>query len=217
MANGMWRQRPTVLSAWRSRSSERVIAQQAAESLGVPLDKVETELGDSDLPPGPVAGGSVTTASVCSVVKQACEGINRKLSGGSSTAPQDIAAAFEKLDQAVIEDYAEWSPPSVGAAGPRAMYKGGLRIVGGPMDDKVMFAFGAEFVEVRVHRLTREIRVPRITGAFAGGRLAFRLPPGGGENVDDLHAGRKRHGEIDVAARDVKAETVGDQRNADKK
>ena len=28
MANGMWRQRPTVLSAWRSRSSERVIAQQ---------------------------------------------------------------------------------------------------------------------------------------------------------------------------------------------
>ena len=39
------------------------------------------------------------------------------------------------------------------------------------MDDKVMFAFGAEFVEVRVHRLTREIRVPRITGAFAGGRI----------------------------------------------
>ncbi|MFC3225790.1 xanthine dehydrogenase family protein molybdopterin-binding subunit [Marinibaculum pumilum] len=148
-----------------------VIAQQAAESLGVPLDKVEAELGDSDLPPGPVAGGSITTASVCSVVKQACEAINRKLSGGASAAPQDIAAAFENLDQAVIEEYAEWSPPSVGASGPRAMYKGGLKIVGGPMDDKVMFAFGAEFVEVRVHRLTREIRVPRITGAFAGGRI----------------------------------------------
>ena len=33
------------------------------------------------------------------------------------------------------------------------------------------FAFGAEFVEVRVHRLTREIRVPRMTGAFAAGRI----------------------------------------------
>jgi xanthine dehydrogenase YagR molybdenum-binding subunit len=34
-----------------------------------------------------------------------------------------------------------------------------------------MYALGAEFVEVRVHALTREIRVPRIVGAFAGGRL----------------------------------------------
>ena len=30
---------------------------------------------------------------------------------------------------------------------------------------------GAEFVEVRVHVLTRELRVPRIVGAFAAGRL----------------------------------------------
>ncbi|WP_428350989.1 molybdopterin cofactor-binding domain-containing protein [Lichenifustis flavocetrariae] len=35
----------------------------------------------------------------------------------------------------------------------------------------LMFAFGAEFVEVRIHRLTREIRVPRMTGAFAAGRI----------------------------------------------
>jgi xanthine dehydrogenase YagR molybdenum-binding subunit len=34
-----------------------------------------------------------------------------------------------------------------------------------------MFAFGAEFVEVRVHRRTREIRVPRMVGAFAAGRI----------------------------------------------
>ncbi len=34
-----------------------------------------------------------------------------------------------------------------------------------------MFAFGAEMVEVRVHARTREVRVPRIVGAFAGGRI----------------------------------------------
>jgi xanthine dehydrogenase YagR molybdenum-binding subunit len=34
-----------------------------------------------------------------------------------------------------------------------------------------MYALGAEFVEVRIHRLTREIRVPRIVGAFAAGRI----------------------------------------------
>ncbi len=35
----------------------------------------------------------------------------------------------------------------------------------------MMYAMGAEFVEVRVHTLTREIRVPRIVGAFAAGHL----------------------------------------------
>jgi xanthine dehydrogenase YagR molybdenum-binding subunit len=34
-----------------------------------------------------------------------------------------------------------------------------------------MFAFGAQFVEVRIHALTREIRVPRMVGAFAAGRI----------------------------------------------
>jgi xanthine dehydrogenase YagR molybdenum-binding subunit len=34
-----------------------------------------------------------------------------------------------------------------------------------------MYAMGAEFVEVRVHASTCEIRVPRIAGAFAAGRL----------------------------------------------
>jgi xanthine dehydrogenase YagR molybdenum-binding subunit len=34
-----------------------------------------------------------------------------------------------------------------------------------------MYALGAEFVEVRIHGLTHEIRVPRIVGAFAAGRI----------------------------------------------
>ena len=33
------------------------------------------EIGDTDLPPAPVAGGSNTTASVCSVVAKACDAI----------------------------------------------------------------------------------------------------------------------------------------------
>lgn len=34
-----------------------------------------------------------------------------------------------------------------------------------------MFSFGAEFVEVRINARTREIRVPRAVGAFAGGHI----------------------------------------------
>lgn len=43
------------------------------------------------------------------------------------------------------------------------------------MKDRIQFAFGAEFVEVRVHKLTREIRVPRLVGAFAAGRIVNPL------------------------------------------
>jgi CO/xanthine dehydrogenase Mo-binding subunit len=34
-----------------------------------------------------------------------------------------------------------------------------------------MYAFGAEFVEVRINARTREIRVPRLVVAFAAGRI----------------------------------------------
>ncbi len=56
-----------------------VAAQTAAERLGLPVEKVSVLLGDTDLPPAPVAGGSISTASVCSVVAQACDAIRAKL------------------------------------------------------------------------------------------------------------------------------------------
>ena len=37
--------------------------------------------------------------------------------------------------------------------------------------DMTAFAYGAQFVEVRVHSRTREIRVPRMVGAFASGTI----------------------------------------------
>jgi len=37
--------------------------------------------------------------------------------------------------------------------------------------DVAAFAFGAHFVEVRVHSRTREIRVPRVVSAFAAGTI----------------------------------------------
>ena len=39
------------------------------------------------------------------------------------------------------------------------------------MKDRICYAYGAEFVEVRVHAATREIRVPRMVGAFAAGHI----------------------------------------------
>jgi xanthine dehydrogenase YagR molybdenum-binding subunit len=173
-----------------------VIGQAAAERLGVDPSRVTVELGDTVLPPGPVAGGSNTTASATSVVLKACNAIRDKLfrsamgsnegalagkplaeldlAGGrivAGDASEPLAAAFKYLGQGAIEEYIESIPPTLGADSMEKLYKGRVALAGGPKGDRLMFAFGAEFVEVRVHALTGEIRAPRVVGAFAAGRI----------------------------------------------
>src|SRR6185503_4546784 len=50
-----------------------ILAQLAAERTGVPLDKVEVELGDTSLPEGPLSGGSIATGSVVNAVFAAAD------------------------------------------------------------------------------------------------------------------------------------------------
>ncbi len=147
-----------------------VLAQFVSERLGVPIDKVAVELGASVLPAGPVAGGSVTTASVGAAVAMACDAINAKLSPDGKVSP-DIQAALKALGVGTLEHYAEYEPDVLPKGSAADLQVGKLGLKGGPLPDKTMFAFGAEFVEVRIHALTREIRVPRCVGAFAAGRI----------------------------------------------
>ncbi len=63
-------------------------------------------------------------------------------------------------------------PPVIG---PALVRKGRPIIMGGAnMKDRMQFAFGAQFVEVRVNRWTGELRVPRMVGVFAAGRIMNR-------------------------------------------
>ena len=55
------------------------MAQVAADELGVPMERVRTVLGDSRLPPAPVSGGSMTTASVLPAVRDAAAQVREKL------------------------------------------------------------------------------------------------------------------------------------------
>jgi xanthine dehydrogenase YagR molybdenum-binding subunit len=58
----------------------------------------------------------------------------------------------------------------------KKLYQGHAVLAGGAqMKDRIQFAFGAEFVEIRVHARTREIRCPRVIGAFAAGRIVDAL------------------------------------------
>jgi xanthine dehydrogenase YagR molybdenum-binding subunit len=156
-----------------------VLAQMAAERLGIAVAKVSVETGDSALPPAPVAGGSNQTASCCSVVMKACDAIKAKLSqpattgSGSSNenASEKLEDKFKRLGVGAIEEYAEFLPPEGKPDTIKKLYGGTPTLGGGSKGDKLMYALGAEFIEVRVHARTREIRVPRMVGAFAAGRI----------------------------------------------
>ncbi len=174
-----------------------VLALTAADRLGVSLDKITVEVGDSDLPPAPVAGGSNSTASVCNVVAKACGQIRDRIAGAAVAAsdspfhgadPKSLklergqltgpGGRAEPLDQAIgrasngaIEVYAENIPHGAPPTGMKMAYKGVPALVGGAkMKDRVQFAFGAQFVEVWVHARTGEVRVPRLVGAYAFGK-----------------------------------------------
>ena len=150
------------------------LAQVAAERLGVAVDLVTMVMGDSDLPPSPVAGGSITTASVSSVIAKGCDTIRAKLglSEAGTVDPSTRSAGFERLGVSVIEEYAEFVPHGVKPEGVDKLYAGHSMIKGGSMmEDRIQYAFGAEFVEVRIHARTCEVRVPRVHGAFAAGHI----------------------------------------------
>ena len=174
-----------------------VLAQMAAKQLGVDLSSVTVEVGDTRLPPAPVAGGSNTTASAGNAVMKACDAIRDKIFHAAVTAndgplagqnvgeltlsdgkvistngaSEPLEDAFRRIGTSTLEEYSEFVPDGLKPSAVADLYAGKLAMTGGPHGKKVMYAMGAEFVEVRIHALTREIRVPRIVGAFAAGRL----------------------------------------------
>jgi xanthine dehydrogenase YagR molybdenum-binding subunit len=119
------------------------LAQIAADALGVSFELVHLELGDTAFPAAPPAGGSMGTTSWGSAVVKACEGLRERLEA-------DHGGAVPAGGLEVTVDTAA----DLQAEKPLARH-----------------AFGAQFAEVRVDADSGEIRVPRLLGVFAVGRV----------------------------------------------
>ncbi|OKK22945.1 xanthine dehydrogenase [Streptomyces sp. CB00455] len=119
-----------------------VLAQIAADALGVPLDAVTVAIGDTHLPRGPVAGGSSGTASWGWAVHDACTSLAARVAAHRGELPPEGLSASADTRQAVEEE------------SPYARH-----------------AFGAQFAEVQVDTVTGEVRVRRLLGVYAAGRI----------------------------------------------
>jgi xanthine dehydrogenase YagR molybdenum-binding subunit len=118
-----------------------VLTQIAADALEVPPERVRVEIGDSALPKAGVAGGSMGTSSWGSAVVRACEALRAKL-GERDGVPADGLEARADTG-AELEQ----------------------------RRDLARHAFGAQFSEVRVDSDSGEVRVTRLFGMFAAGRI----------------------------------------------
>jgi xanthine dehydrogenase YagR molybdenum-binding subunit len=126
------------------------MTQLAADALGLPIERVHFELGDTDMPKAPVHGGSMTLASVGTAVIDACRALMAKLPAGEAA-----EAHGARLRRAGLE--------SVSASGHSE-----------PGDEAKQYSsagFGAVFAEVRVDPDFGIVRVPRIVGAYDVGRV----------------------------------------------
>jgi xanthine dehydrogenase YagR molybdenum-binding subunit len=159
-------------------------AQIAADEMGVPLESVRVEYGDSELPDAPGAGGSMQTASVAASLvdatrklKQAAHALARRSPGSPlrGLRPADLEARDGGLYQGGTgETYAEILTRAgrdhLEASGGTGM----IRFLAKTLRDRrrwVKAATGAQFCEVRVNQDTGEVRVSRWLGVFDVGRV----------------------------------------------
>ena len=125
------------------------MTQVAAETLGLPIERVKFTLGDTRLPWTPPHGGSMTMASVGSAVQAACRKMREDVlarAGGN-----DLIVAMRRLRQPV-EATADLKPDDASNGFSK-------------------HAFGAVFVEVAVDPDLGETCVRRIVGAYGAGRI----------------------------------------------
>ncbi|GAA1192144.1 xanthine dehydrogenase family protein molybdopterin-binding subunit [Prauserella alba] len=148
-----------------------------AESLDLDRDRITPLLGDSRLPPGGLSGGSTATASAGSATMVAAGTVIEQLLA-LATAPDGPFHGREVgyADGSVHAlDDTDRAPMTFGevlrSTGRDSLGATGTTAPGEEMAKHSFGSWGAQFCEVRVHRLTREIRVSRLLGVFDAGRI----------------------------------------------
>ena len=145
--------------------SYTIIQQTAAETMGVPLDRVVVKLGDSRFPVSAGSGGQFGAVSSTSGVYAACmklrEAVAQKLGVDAATADFTdglVVASGKRMGLAE-------------AAGTQGLV-GEDKIEFTPDREKYLhYTFGAHFVEVAVDSMTAETRVRRMLAVCSAGRI----------------------------------------------
>jgi xanthine dehydrogenase YagR molybdenum-binding subunit len=177
-----------------------ILAQTAAEALGIPVERMRVKLGDSALPRAPVAGGSQLANLMTGAVHKAALAAREELIGlalndqnspfrnaqantlviseGRISAPRDESSAMTIADfmQRIGRDKIEALRDTLSEdkKTPQDRYTNFTTMVGmkAPTDGGYsLHSWCAHFVEVRVDEDFGTVRVSRVVSALDSGRL----------------------------------------------
>jgi xanthine dehydrogenase YagR molybdenum-binding subunit len=157
------------------------MTQIAAETLGLPINKVIFKLGDSSMPNAPVEGGSATVASVGTAVLSVCQKIRKRLfklaaavpgSPFAGAKPDDVSFCNGRMfltrdssqGMSVVEAMRAGQVLKIeekAAAFPRTLIQSRY----------TRCVHSAVFAEVRVDEDFGSVKVTRVVNAVAGGRV----------------------------------------------
>jgi len=164
-----------------------ILGQLASARTGVPLEKVEVELGDTMLPEGPLSGGSMATPSLVNAVfaaaDQAIESLKTLAVSAPGSpfvnhAPDDVSFANGAL-------FLKAEGPAKGVPFFDLLRRANLRMVTGNGQSSATFgdpqakfstqSFGCHFVEVTWQPEIARLRVSRVVTVIDGGKIINTL------------------------------------------
>jgi xanthine dehydrogenase YagR molybdenum-binding subunit len=157
------------------------LAQIAADSLGLDIDQVEFRSGSSDLPDAGIAGGSAHTATAGMAIYNAGGDVIARLAdlatkddrsplfgAGNAGVVARGGRLFRRDDESRSESYSD----ILGRARLATIEgRGSGATDQAAQSSYAMHAHGAVFAEVKVDPDLGQMRVTRVVGAFAAGRI----------------------------------------------
>jgi xanthine dehydrogenase YagR molybdenum-binding subunit len=155
-----------------------IMAQVAADMLGLPLDNITVRLGDSTLPQAPVEGGSWTAASVSHAIARTAEEVRKELLRLAKKIPNSPLAGSKLNDTALIDGGIVDKQTRRAVSIADAMRHGAVDRI--ERESTMSFkdsssharnTHSAIFAEVKVDEEIGVIRVTRVVNAVAAGRI----------------------------------------------
>jgi xanthine dehydrogenase YagR molybdenum-binding subunit len=141
-----------------------ILAQIAAEMLGLPMERVRVELGDTNFPQAAGSGGSWGAGSSGSALFEACNALRQRLARAAGMDPATARFADGSISSG------EKSRKLTDLVGSGMDADGEIQ-PGRNNKDFSQQSYGAHFAEVGVDQDTGEVRLRRMLGVFTAGRI----------------------------------------------
>ncbi|WP_426703087.1 xanthine dehydrogenase family protein molybdopterin-binding subunit [Rhodanobacter sp. Col0626] len=164
-----------------------VLGQMVAQLTGVELSKIKVVIGDTNLPPGPISGGSMATASLVPAVAQAARAaIDKLLAAASESDAHFSQAGVDQLAFGNGRVHRKNESPGSGRSFADVLTSARLGHVEGRGKSEGTFgqkgkkaysshSFGAHFAEVTWQPEIARLRVSRVLTVIDAGRIVNPL------------------------------------------